>query len=605
MPPHVHTPLPGPHGERQLAERLIDLLDEKAHLWFGLHVPGGNEIDQLIVHEDIGAFVIEVKAKPLRMVLNYDLEACELEGQDSTRPPVKQAHWAMTKLRSFLSDAGVSRPPFLFATAWFPRIDRDAMVRQFAPAGIAGGAMRMHFDGVLFDDDLADAERLLDRLRIVATRPPVGPSPRRPAPSRQQLDELIEATTGRGAAVPGATGPTERPLFAATPGKTQKDSVKRYLEPATRSPVVLRGYPGTGKTQALLDIAVAHAEKGRQVLFTCYNKVLAAALRASLGVRDVPQAARDRLLIKDVFEIKAGLTEEDLEVYAGTFGTICVDEAQDMWGSLIEFVERLAKPGVEWFLADGTGQELYDNTREEFSPASKLLTTARTPEGGIQQQLNRQRRMSSSAATLFARGVFEKSLDSAKVADWVSEFPLGRSEEALDIGINEAGGLPTITTVRPDLCRLAVDVYAAEIADELKLLESIGAPHDLIIMIPRLNDEHGLVRAALDELGVEYLDQVKVENRRRALPDGHVRLVTVHSARGVAAKRAILFGSHDFVFGGSKRISPLQVNCNAGYIALTRASHGTRVVLVEGKQPSQFQDFVVCLHAAYSDERQR
>jgi hypothetical protein len=28
-----------------------------------------------------------------------------------------------------------------------------------------------------------------------------------------------------------------------------------------------------------------------------------------------------------------------------------------------------------------------------------------------------------------------------------------------------------------------------------------------------------------------------------ALPDGHIRLVTLHSARGVGAKRAILFGT--------------------------------------------------------------
>ena len=50
-----------------------------------------------------------------------------------------------------------------------------------------------------------------------------------------------------------------------------------------------------------------------------------------------------------------------------------------------------------------------------------------------------------------------------------------------------------------------------KITNELKLLELIGAPHDLIIMIPRLNEEHGLVRAALDELAVPYLDQVEVE----------------------------------------------------------------------------------------------
>lgn len=599
MPPHVHTPLPNPHGERQLAERLIELLNGATHLWFGLHVPGGNEIDVLLVHERIGAFAIETKAKPLRMVLSYDLESCELEGQGNTRPPVKQAHWAMTKLRTFLSDAGVLRAPFFFATACFPRIARPEMVDRFAPPGIAGGAMRMHFDGLLFADDLTGTAELEDRLRAITQRPPVGPSPRRPVPTREQLDELIEATTGRGADIPGTTGPTKRPLFVATPGKTQKDSIRRYLEPASRQPVVLRGYPGTGKTQALLDIAVAHAEAGRQVLFTCYNKVLATALRSSLGVREVPQAARDRLLIKDVFEIKSGLSDEDLDVYAGTFGTICVDEAQDMWGSLVEFVQRLAKPDAEWFLADGTGQELYDEPREAFSPASKLLVDAR--QDGVVQQLNRQRRMSSSAAGLFARAVFDKSLDAEAVADWVLEYPISdAAEQGLDIGFNAAGGLPTITTIDPEPWSPAAEVYASELAAELELLDALGKPRDLIVMIPRLNHEHELVRTALEQLDVPYLDQVEVENRRRALPDGQVRLVTVHSARGVGATRAILFGAHDFAFGGSKRIPPLQVNCNAGYIALTRATHGTRVVLVRGKPPSQFQDFVVRLHIAYS-----
>lgn len=598
MAPHVHTSLPTPHGERQLAERLIELLDADTHLWFGLHVPGGNEIDVLLVHEKIGAFAIEVKAKPLRMVLSYDLESCELEGQGNTRPPVKQAHWAMTKLRTFLSDAGVARPPFFFATACFPRIDRTGMVDRFAPAGIAGGAMRMHFAGLLFTEDLTGTAVLEDRLRTVTQRPPVGPSPRRPVPTRQQLDELIEATTGRGAAIPGTTGPTQRPLFVATPGKTQKDSIKRYLQPASRQPVVLRGYPGTGKTQALLDIAVAHAEAGRQVLFTCYNKVLATALRASLGVREVPQAARDRLLIKDVFEIKSGLSAEDLDVYAATFGTICVDEAQDMWGSLVDFVQRLAKPNAEWFLADGTGQELYDEPREVYSPASKLLVDAR--EDGVVQQLNRQRRMSSSAAGLFARAVFDKSLDPEAIAGWVSEYPITQAaDDGLDIGIDAAGGLPTMTSVKLDPWSPPADIYAAELAAEIKLLETLGKPRDLMVMIPRLNHEHAIVREALEQLGVPYLDQVEVENRRRALPDGHVRLVTVHSARGVGATRAILFGAHDFVFGGSKRIPPLQVNCNAGYIALTRATHGTRVVIVDGKQPSQFQDFIVKLRSAY------
>lgn len=262
---------------------------------------------------------------------------------------------------------------------------------------------------------------------------------------------------------------------------------------------MLRGYPGTGKIQALLDIAVAHAEAGRQVLFTCYNKVLATALRASLAVREVPEATRERLLIKDVYEIKSGLTDEDLTVYAGTFGTVCVDEAQDMWGSLIQFVQRLARPDAEWFLADGTGQELYDEPKEQFSPASELLLTAR--EHGIKQRLNRQFR-TSSAAALFAQAAFETALDQSKVTAWVAGRPLPRREESLDWGVGQAGDLPTFTTISESNGRELAAAYSSEIESELKLLEAIGACHDLMIMIPRRNDEHDLVRQALDRLGM-------------------------------------------------------------------------------------------------------
>ena len=191
------------------------------------------------------------------------------------------------------------------------------------------------------------AQQQKARLRKIILRPPLQNPPRRPVPTADQIQQLVEATTGRESTVPGRTEPTKKPQFVTVPGRTRKDSIKRYLVPASRTPVVLRGYPGTGKTQALLDIAIAHAEAGRQVLFTCYNKVLATALRASLAVRDVPESVRERMLVKDVFDIKSGLTDDNLRVYAKVFETVCVDEAQDMWGSLIEFVQRLAAPDAE------------------------------------------------------------------------------------------------------------------------------------------------------------------------------------------------------------------------------------------------------------------
>ena len=362
--PRVHTPLPNRRGERELADRLVALLDEKSDLWFNLQPPGCQEVDILLVHAEIGAFVIEAKAKPLRMFVHYDLESCEFTDDGKMRPPLKQAHWAMNKLRTFLGDVGIPRPPFMVAAAAFPRVRREEIVARFAPIGIAGRVMKMHFDAALLDDDLSSQEVLADRFRWISRHPGMQRPPQNPndsIPSTRQIAELIEATTGRGSSIPGSTEPTKKPQFIAVPGKASKDSVVRYLKPAMRAPVVLRGHPGTGKTQALLDIAVAHAEAGRQVLFTCYNKVLASAIRSSLGVRGVPDSVRQHLLVADVGDIKAGLRprgaiEDDLVEFEGTFGTICVDEAQDMNGSLVDFVEQLASPEAEWFFADGGGK---------------------------------------------------------------------------------------------------------------------------------------------------------------------------------------------------------------------------------------------------------
>ena len=587
---------------------MIALLDEKSDLWFNLQPPGCQEIDVLLVHAAIGAFVIEVKPKPLSMFVHYDLERCEFTDDGRVRPPLKQAHWAMNKLRTFLGDVGIARPPFMVAAAAFPRVRREEMVARFSPSGIAGRVMQMHFDAGLFDDDLASPEVLADRFRWISRNPGMQRPPQHPndsIPSSNQIADLIEATTGRGSSIPGSTEPTRKPQFVAVPGRASKDSVARYLKPAMRAPVVLNGHPGTGKTQALLDIAVAHAETGRQVLFTCYNKVLASAIRSSLGVRGVPDSVRQHLFVTDVFDIKAGLkprgaVEDDLGAYEGSFGTICVDEAQDMNGSLVDFVERLASPDAEWFFADGEGQELYSLTGETFAPASRQLENARRQ--GIQQQLNRQFRF-GTLAYMFAQGAYECGLDSEKIQDWVKKRPPPRVDEAqLDIGGDSEGGLPLLRTLDIGAAsdrKALVTAYAAEIQSELEMLSAIGATGDLMITVPKLNDQHGLVVDALKSLEVPYLDQVQTDNRRRSLPDGFVRLVTVHSARGVGATRVLMFGPHDHRFGGTKKIPPLTVNRNTAYIALTRAKHGMRIVALAGQPASEFQQFVRELAHAY------
>ncbi|MGI9085093.1 MAG: hypothetical protein ACR2FE_07345 [Aeromicrobium sp.] len=119
-------------------------------------------------------------------------------------------------------------------------------------------------------------------------------------------------------------------------------------------------------------------------------------------------------------------------------------------------------------------------------------------------------------------------------------------------------------------------------------------------MVPRKSvEEVGAVRDVIQLTGVKCLDQINDENRRRILPENHIRLVTIYSARGIESTRALLFGSKEHRFGGKPGLLPQRVNRNAGYIAMSRAKHGTRVVMVEGDEMSDFGSFLLELIEGY------
>ena len=85
------------------------------------------------------------------------------------------------------------------------------------------------------------------------------------------------------------------------------------------------------------------------------------------------------------------------------------------------------------------------------------------------------------------------------------------------------------------------------IAHELDAVRSLGAPEDLLIMVPKTHakgSEGKWVLDALRQLNVGFLDQVGSPHRRQMREPGQVRVVTYHSARGLEAARAIVFGFH-------------------------------------------------------------
>lgn len=110
-----------------------------------------------------------------------------------------------------------------------------------------------------------------------------------------------------------------------------------------------------------------------------------------------------------------------------------------------------------------------------------------------------------------------------------------------------------------------------------------------------------LVVQALKNLGLPFLDQVIPANRRERLEPGHIRLVTVHSSRGLQATRTILFTHH--LIAANIQFEDLRVwNSTVPYISLSCAMNGTHIVEFEDEEPSGFQRYVNDCREAYDQQ---
>lgn len=607
MGAHLYTAVPdakGHQGERDFVELLVGLGDERSHAWANVdYLPGGvPDIDLIFVHEEIGCFNIEVKAVSLEMIQDFGLKVCRIRDRSRDQHPVDQAGVAQLGLRNYLGAAKPSvRCPFFYATAAFPKVRREHMVDRFGSEPV-----RMQAEGMLFAEDLESSARLWQRLLAIRESPPRGGYCRNPIPTKSQITALIEmldpgskpeasdADVVRGQILSRQVG---TPGHKAVPSNV----TKKYLEPGTRMPVIFRGAPGTGKTVRLQEIAVAHARAGRAVLVTCYNKVLASTLRGIMATQRLGEDVDRRIVVTHVDELRRQLTEEEMDPFKGLFGTVCVDEAQDMSDDSFEFIRQLASDGAEWFMADGAGQELYGTS-------SSFLVRARTQ--GTTETLRRNYR-NSTAGFLVAQATFEHAPDLGTIPDWVSTHPMQTYAEepatlALELPVmSRIGELPRIVRVsvpRGQGWRQAkLHGYVAVFRQELEALAAAGTPRDLAIISARSDNksaEPGLAREALEILGVPVHDQIDAGGRGLAVPRDHVRLASIHSSRGIEASRVVIL---DLERGLSTAPEHRQNSRIMAYIALSRAQVATTIVTLDDAA-NPFVQFVEYLVRAYREQ---
>ena len=432
---HVHTELPRHAGERTAAERLIAIADSKTHMWFSVnYLPGVSDLDALILHEEIGIFAVEIKAVSQEMIVEYGPDRCVIRDRHGSRTPLQQARISQLGLIDYLRDVqGMDRPPFIHLTVLWPKIERDGFTTQWAHPTVEAQAASM-----LFAEDLADQNALLERLQHIVKHPAYGKAVARPRPpTPQQVERVTYALATRITARRPSDDKLLRALEDSFTSQAKQGSAKAALsKPSIWAPgqprkVIVRGHVGTGKTYRLLSVGLDHARQGRRVLFTCYNKVLGAELRRLLHSDPAYSDLTGQVDVVDIEQLLArqgpvtpamgdydAQRAEDVQAHVGSapldsYETMLVDEAQDMQPWAFELLEWVAAPDADWFIAVGAGQELYRTEPAPWLTQAIASGTAYTARRAFR---------TAGPAFLVPQCFMEATPDTSRIEGWFAKY---------------------------------------------------------------------------------------------------------------------------------------------------------------------------------------
>lgn len=541
--------------EKAAFEQLQSLDDGHIHLWPSIEATRLHETDLFLIDDAIGAFVIEIKAVPIRFLEQFNADRMTIRNEASKRSAIKQAQTQLHDLRSYVEGQGRYFPQTVATVLW-TKISRREWQQTWA-----NNKQTLDLgNGMLFREDIdSGTEHFRRQLTTLFERPAIrqgytaGPVP------QLAVQELIDILGNKSA---DRSDETDQQMLE-TFERYYREIAQQRAPLGVTSRITLSGVPGSGKTWQLLSIAKYHAENGKNVLFLCYNHVLKTNIEQMVGSfrkgtdygTITVHTIFDHIgLLNETGNLGCVLQDDAFDAFADdviqqmfmhdflweTYDTVLLDEAQDLKHYVGPLLQAITLQNTNIIVGVGTGQNLY----LESAPAW-LDAFMNESEVCELDQVYRTTAQIFQAAQI----VCEAFTSREKIETVAKRVLAGRchglTEEVR--ALRAIGRPPAIRRYKveagPDNknaemhiagMKTQVDAILSELEDDEKL-------SDILFLIPSNKSPtyHALLKA-LDILDVRHIDFTLKENRNTTPKDHQVRISTFHSSRGVEARIVVL-----------------------------------------------------------------
>lgn len=632
---------PSDTAEKSLFDYFTPLNTEGV-AWFNLDIPSINEMDTVGWFKEYGFFIFETKGFRINDFKNVSLDNITYRSEKHQlrfghkNPPWKQARQAARLLATFLSNIYYQKDifpsklskdknkylPYTFSITYFPFISENEFKSAFP------NSFQILSDYILFNDCHQNVDYFESKLENIGKKQ-VDNNPHKKPDAYKNLISIYNSdllTIYKDKIFIQRPEATNNELYDKNLLKLLENAdLKEELnEVDFNYPILRYGYAGTGKTIISLKFLQKFAIENKNVLFTCYNKVLATDLRRFTKLSyDEAYKYLENITIKDIHELIYDyspfakfinfnsppdqidnffetIVNEIVQAgyFKGVFEYIVIDEAQDLKDYGWKLILHLAKKEFDSLIVlNGKEQNLYLTKPSIYLSRFDDRCKKIQEEKGLKGNYKQKRRIyrNKTRTFLLSQSFLDDYPESKKSIQFIQDNE-AKKDPTFEF-TRQVGNFPFIINkvTKDKSFKESIKRAITHCINENEK-NGLGASGILVVVpfkfnakMPINNFYRNIAIDILRELNLDFIDYTIDENRRLDYLINQVRVVSFHSCRGIESNFSIILGFEELF-----RLSNTS-HCDyhkLGYIVLSRAKYETYIFMDSSKENADTKKFI-------------